>query len=124
MPASISTVQKPSMTQTPITPTAGRAKVKSPSQARGCEPRPTARSSALQWRASRHRGGRPDPRDVAGSFAADALDGSAMAEACLIAGGLETVDTTSPPGRIRGAASAPEIALVVGLDLGRERVRR
>jgi AcrR family transcriptional regulator len=41
----MSSVQKPSITQTPITPTAGRANVKSPSQARACEPSPTARSA-------------------------------------------------------------------------------
>ena len=42
MPASSSTVQRPSSTQAPITPTAGSAVPKSPSQARVTPPRPTA----------------------------------------------------------------------------------
>ena len=42
MPTSSRTVQNPSSTQTPMTPTAGRAELKSPSQARAKLPRPTA----------------------------------------------------------------------------------
>jgi hypothetical protein len=46
-PAMNSTRQRPVVTQVPITPTAGSAVVKSPSQGRRRPPRPTAESSSL-----------------------------------------------------------------------------
>ena len=44
---SSSTMQSPDIIQVPITPSAGNAHVKSPSQGRATSPRPTARSSSL-----------------------------------------------------------------------------